>query len=137
MALDELLDGDGRAAVDPQVDERALELAHRCRRGASRRAGAVARLDDQRVADLGGERPHLLRTPDSARLGARDAGAPQRLLHRRLVAAEERRLDARARDAGSLAHLGGRHDVRLDRRLEAIDLGVALHPLTGSDLAGS
>ena len=55
VALDELLDGDRGAAVEPLVDDGALELAVVVDPLRAGGAGAGARLEDDRVADLGGE----------------------------------------------------------------------------------
>ena len=126
VALDELLDGDRGAAVEPLVDDRALELAVVVDPLRAGGAGAGARLEDERVADVGGEHPQLLRARDAARLGAGDVGLAQRLLHRRLVAAEKGGLDGGAGDAGRLADLRRRQDVGLDRRLQAVHPGGRL-----------
>ena len=66
------------------------------------RAGAGARLDDEREADSVGEaRGRRRRCRAAADRGARDAGRAQRLLHRRLVAAQVRGAHRGARDRGA------------------------------------
>ena len=126
VALDELLDGDGRARVDMRRRERLLELGRVVDAYGARGAGGVARLHDQRIADPLDELAHFVAARGAGRLRAGDAGRAQHLLHRRLVAAQERGLDRRAGDAARLAHARRGHDVRLDGRLETIDLGLAL-----------
>ncbi len=127
VPLDELLGGDRGATVDTLLDDRALELTVVVHPPGAGGAGGAARLEDDRVAHLGHEVAQLRRGGDAGRLGAGDVGAPQDLLHRRLVAAEEGGLDGGAGDARGLADLGGGEDVRLDRRLDPVHPLARLH----------
>ena len=59
---------------------------------------------------------------------AADASGSEDLLHRRLVAAEERRSGRDPRDAARLPHMRRGHHMGLDHRLETIDLEMLLQP---------
>ena len=131
VALDELLDRDLGAVVDTAASDRPVELGGRVDARGARRAGAGGRLDDEREADLGDERADVVAGAPPVERGARHPGGAQRLLHRRLVAAQIGGAHARARDAARLSHVRRGHDVRLDRRLQPID---PHHPL--DDLHG-
>src|SRR5262249_8779661 len=55
-------------------------------------------------------------------------GGAQGVLHRRLVAAEERGSLGGAGNVAGLAYACGREDVRLDRGFDTVDLRSALEP---------
>ena len=89
-------------------------------------AGAVRGLDDEREAAVGGERARLIRIASAGRLSAGDARFSQRLLHRRLVAAQKSGFRRGARNPAGLAHLRRRHDMGFHRGLDAVHPGNVL-----------
>ncbi len=126
MALDELLDGDRARALAGVALQRLLELVVAVDADRALGAGARARLEDERVALALGEGARLGGRVDGRAGRGGHPGLAQRLLHRRLVAAQPRRAHARAGDAARLAHLRRRHRVRLDGRLERVDPDLVL-----------
>ena len=106
--------------------QRLLELVVAVDADRALGAGARARLEDERVALALGEGARLGGRVDGGAGSRGHPGLAQRLLHRRLVAAQPRRAHARAGDAAHLAHLRCRHRVRLDGRLERVDPDLVL-----------
>ena len=134
VALDELLDGDrrrpGRRTLPSAASSSSASSTRSC--PTRRRPSRGLRMSGKPTASR--ERPDLARRCRRAgRRRGRDAGLAQRLLHRRLVAAQEGRAHRGARDRARLAHLRGGHDVGLDRRLQPVDPELVLDPAHGVD----
>src|SRR5207244_5503004 len=115
------------AASDSERSDRLPQLGRVVDTHRTRGAGGVAGLDHYRKADALDEGADLLGIAGADRLRAGNARRAQSLLHRRLVAAEEGRLDAGAGNPAGLAHARGAHHVRLDHRFQAIDSNLGLH----------
>ena len=73
MALDELLDGDRRGPVRAEQRQCVGEFGVAVDPHRVLRARAGTRLEDERIADLGGEIPHLARVVGRGGRGGRDA----------------------------------------------------------------
>src|SRR5690606_23761398 len=88
MPFDELLDRHCIAGRQPRLLDDALQGLSPVDAPGSRRSGPGRRLDDQRVADRFREIACILRRLRARGLGTGNAGAPERGLPRRLVAAQ-------------------------------------------------
>ena len=136
MALDELLDGNRVLAVETVAGQGLLQLPRCIDSHGAGRAGAAARFQDQREADLLGERPHRRGGFGAGRLRAGNAGLAQRGLHRWFVAAQPGRAHAGARNTARFPDAGDGQNMRLDRGLDAVHPQAALGRAHGLQQGG-
>ena len=128
VALDVLLDRDRADTLVAEVRQHVAELLLVVHPGGVGSAGTAAWLEDQREPDGAREVLDLLDVVGRGRRGGRHADGAERVLHRRLVAAQPGGAHRRPGDGARLAHLGDGHDVRLDGGLQPVHPHVVLDP---------